>query len=734
MSVVNAGYRLRDGAAVRFGLAGAVSLFTGAAVAEYIVPIAAHSPQALITLTTERAVDDTDFSINNKNTVGSNTLPLGGTPHYEIVTYDTGAGVHLLSRDAYNAFDIGGAGRDGAFPTLVNGVEAIASDPLGIYAGGFGTATATSPNLAADTTTFRGQTNTSVLYAPAGNQTLPSVLGTPLASQYTSVFDYGNPQILEVDGREFRSPALSINNFGTLPEVTRRLELEVATGLLGDPPSFFPSLLDFNDFGNDPAAPTVGPSFFLDGDVGHDGNARSQLRFIFDTGSQATFVSEQVAATLGFDVALDDPDFVVRLQTVTGESDEVPGFIADTFTLPGIAGGLALTDVPLVVFNLPDPSSPGNLLDGLIGMNLFADRTVTLDPQPATQLGDPGPYLGLSDQALDNHDWAATTASANFNDAASWTGTGTPQLDWIAHVENNAGIDQIAFIEQDTQVSALNVVGDSERMLVTIGGGDTLTVFGTAIVMDNGALRLNGGNISALGVEVRDGGSLFGSGSVTGEVLSLGTIAPSGLGSSVGEPAVPSVGILEFEGNIDLLAQGEFNADIGGISNESFTQFDQLRGDQTITVAGTLNLLLFDSPGLPDFTLAVGDTVDIVTADTLLGTFGAVTGLINGDTMWTLDYGPTALTLEALLAGDLNGDGFVSQADLDLVLLNWGDTVTAGVAGLGDATGDGFISQGDLDLVLLNWGGGTPPVLSIPEPTTATLLVLGGLVALRRRL
>lgn len=703
------------------GLLAALTLPVGSALSEYIVPIAAHSPQALVTLTTERDSDDLNFTILNKSTVGSSTLPLGGTPHYEVVTYDTGAGVHLLSRSTYNAFNIGGAGKNGAFPTLVNGVEATASDPLGIYAGGFSAATATSPTLAANTASFRGQYNTSVLYAPAGNQTLPSVLGTPLSSQYTSVFDYGNPQILEVDGQEFRSPALSINTFGSLPEVTRRLQLEVAAGQLGDPPSFFPSLTDLEDFGNNPAAPTVGPSFFLDGNVTNAGQSRSQLEFIFDTGSQATFVSEQVAATLGFDLVLDEPDFVVRLQTVTGESDEVPGFIADSFTLPGIAGGLTLTDVPLVVFNLPDPRSPGNLLDGLIGMNLFADRTVTLDPQPAIQLGDPGPYVGLSDQALDNHDWAGAGGLASFNDASSWTGTGTPQLDWIAHVENNTSSGQTALVGANVNVSALNVIG----MRVLVQNGVELTIFGTAIAMNNGELDLQGGSISTLGVEIRDGGRLKGYGQIGGEVLSLGEVSPNGNQGAIGG----NFGVLDFEGNLDLLSQNTFKVQIGGLDNSGAAkQFDQLAGDQTITVSGLLELSL-DFPYDP----APGDTVDIITAATLNGTFDIVTGLVNGDTMWTLDYGPSALTLQALVTGDLNGDGFVSQADLDLVLLNWGDTVTAGVAGLGDGTGDGFISQGDLDLVLLNWGDGTPPVLSIPEPATAGLLLMGALALIRRR-
>jgi hypothetical protein len=57
--------------------------------------------------------------------------------------------------------------------------------------------------------------------------------------------------------------------------------------------------------------------------------------------------------------------------------------------------------------------------------------------------------------------------------------------------------------------------------------------------------------------------------------------------------------------------------------------------------------------------------------------------------------------------GDLNNDGFVGQADLDMVLDNWGDTVDP--AEPFDFNNDGFVGQADLDVVLDNWGDGTPP-------------------------
>ena len=89
------------------------------------------------------------------------------------------------------------------------------------------------------------------------------------------------------------------------------------------------------------------------------------------------------------------------------------------------------------------------------------------------------------------------------------------------------------------------------------------------------------------------------------------------------------------------------------------------------------------------------------------------------------------------LAGDYNFDGFVSQPDLDLVLLNWGDGILPpgfSEGALAGGTFDGLISQNELDGVLLNWGDGTPPsITAIPEPGTLGALAGIAMLTLRRR-
>ena len=87
-----------------------------------------------------------------------------------------------------------------------------------------------------------------------------------------------------------------------------------------------------------------------------------------------------------------------------------------------------------------------------------------------------------------------------------------------------------------------------------------------------------------------------------------------------------------------------------------------------------------------------------------------------------------------LLPGDLNCDGSVNSADLDIVRANWGSSVSPGCIGWGDPTGDGVVNSSDLDVVRANWGR-TAAANAVPEPATLCLLAISALAMLfvRRR-
>ncbi|XAL99601.1 hypothetical protein OT109_18730 [Phycisphaeraceae bacterium D3-23] len=90
-------------------------------------------------------------------------------------------------------------------------------------------------------------------------------------------------------------------------------------------------------------------------------------------------------------------------------------------------------------------------------------------------------------------------------------------------------------------------------------------------------------------------------------------------------------------------------------------------------------------------------------------------------------------TILDILLGDVTGDGFVGAQDLDVLLANWGETVTPGTTAAGDLSGDGVVGQADLDIVLGAWGDGTPAGSTIPEPGSLAWLALGTTVLMKRR-
>ena len=103
-----------------------------------------------------------------------------------------------------------------------------------------------------------------------------------------------------------------------------------------------------------------------------------------------------------------------------------------------------------------------------------------------------------------------------------------------------------------------------------------------------------------------------------------------------------------------------------------------------------------------------------------------------------VDYARLEMTIQPLLVGDLDLDGFVGIVDLNIVLNRWNTQVTAGNMILGDPSGDGFVGIDDLNVVLGNWNAGTPPGVDasgpVPEPATLVLglLLCVGPLASRR--
>ena len=86
----------------------------------------------------------------------------------------------------------------------------------------------------------------------------------------------------------------------------------------------------------------------------------------------------------------------------------------------------------------------------------------------------------------------------------------------------------------------------------------------------------------------------------------------------------------------------------------------------------------------------------------------------------------------SLIAGDVNGDGFIGGADLAIILTNWGMSSARRIDG--DLDDSGIVGGGDYTQVLSNWGNGTLPTepTAVPEPTVMLVLTVGALAGLIR--
>jgi hypothetical protein len=132
-------------------------------------------------------------------------------------------------------------------------------------------------------------------------------------------------------------------------------------------------------------------------------------------------------------------------------------------------------------------------------------------------------------------------------------------------------------------------------------------------------------------------------------------------------------------------------------------------------------IVTLDLSALP---LADGGTLDLLSQ---LNSNGYLDVVVTDDS--AADFMKLTVVHEPL-AGDANRDGVVSAADYAAIQAYFGQTGDPGMPG--DANGDGVVSAGDYASVQANFGN-TAPTMTIPEPATMSLLVLGGVGILRKR-
>ena len=170
-----------------------------------------------------------------------------------------------------------------------------------------------------------------------------------------------------------------------------------------------------------------------------------------------------------------------------------------------------------------------------------------------------------------------------------------------------------------------------------------------------------------------------------------------------------------------------FNSGAGAVSNE----FQVTNGDSGGAV--------FSQIGNTWVLSGMIDGIGLLNGQPYHSTNGNSDTAVFGDTSILADisfYRSQILALNPL-PGDANGDGIVNSQDLALISSNW---LAVGSGEAGDINGDGIVNSQDLALVSSNWTTATsnaPPTIgtadahsaSVPEPATAVMSLLGGVIS-----
>lgn len=713
------------------------------AEAEAQVPLDGFFPMVGMGLTDEFIFDDLlgQNPIPSDGVSGS-LLGAGGTPFFDLALLDTGAGLSLVTDAAFDRFGLGesgqGGGSDGYRGTQtvpIGGatgmLTAAINDPLGLYASGLQDRTGAGAALAMNTTLLQGQTNTSTLTFPPESD-LPNVIGLPFASQYATSIRNDQPQVFELEGRTVRAPAIEFLPLGSGGgDIARKAPLSLDPGAaFTTAPGYFQNILNIVDgipVHENPQLPTgmgggiASGGLFLDTFASNDGmtlgSAGAPIGFFFDTGASVTVLSEASAATLGFDVVTDEPEFTISVLGSGGFLNDIPGFFLDQLTLPALGGAITATNVPVIVLDVTDVSDPGNVVPGILGTNLLAGRNVVIDPNPSIGAGGESAGVYISDPVTTDFTWDSSSASADWSAGGSWDVAQTPDLLSVTEVRNVTPTDQRAVVngEQEAWTATVGVGAAAGSMTVEIASEASLTVFSGVTVEAGGAIELVDGVLDAQFVNIR-GGRLAGSGQVKtgsgpieGQVEALdGTIDPEGR--------------LEIGGRLSLGDGALLSIDLGG--DTPGAGYDQIVVDGSVALDGLLEVSVFGF--LPDF----GQEFDVLIADGVADNGLQLTG--PDSDRFELIVGAEGVTLRStVLPGDINEDGTVDLLDLDILGMHFD---TLGSPGNSDLNGDGLVDLLDLDILGQNFernigdGGGA----AIPEPATAMLLMLASL-AFRRR-
>ena len=400
---------------------------------------------------------------------------------------------------------------------------------------------------------------------------------------------------------------------------------------------------------------------------------------------------------------------------------------AGSFDLDGTSDqfGYTLINATLgnIIFNGPHVDTFKDVVDIGFGRLVTFNNTWTLDADGDVNITDGGLINNATWQADGN---VVIDHTVPFG-VVGIGGTGAMVQGSAGHITTSGVVD---FLGQSTIGGTVNVTSEAVRF--SAGGTFTDTA---DVVLDAGTTMYL---ILANTYTIQTGATFSGSGTlVIGEQASLVLqdnaeanvlLQNDGhleIGNSPGAASLPA--------GFTQTLSGHAAFEIGGLTAGSDFDLLDVTG-ATANLDGSIELSLING-----FMPSPGESFQIITADSVIGSFADVTGTdIGGGLMFEVVYNATNVTLYVVgqpIPGDLNGDGFVGLSDLDIVLANWNQTVPPGNP-LADPSGDHYVGLDDLDIVLEHWNMGVPPsaqVDVIPEPASVLFMLSGLLMVYVRR-
>jgi T5SS/PEP-CTERM-associated repeat protein len=268
---------------------------------------------------------------------------------------------------------------------------------------------------------------------------------------------------------------------------------------------------------------------------------------------------------------------------------------------------------------------------------------------------------------------------------------------------------------------------------VNIGSPTTTGTLNNSLDFTNeGLINIAGGTLNNTASQFLNtgNGTIRGSGTIDMNINTLTNDATVSPGITTGAPTTAGVMTIA-DGHFTQQANGILEIEIGGTTPGS--EHDVLDVGRNLTLAGTLDVSFING-----YTPQIGDSFDILNwGISVFGDFDTRNlPALGAGMLWDqtnlLTDGTLAIISDAL-TGDLNGDGFVGIADLNIVLGAWNQSVPPADPAA-DPSGDNFVGIADLNTVLGNWNAGTPPNnmdTNVPEPASFTVLMIAYLCLLR---